>query len=154
MNFVVVANKKDEKKLIKIGNERVVDARLSDASFFWEKDKSLNLIKQINKLKEITFYENLGSIYDKTQRLRKMAYFISDQLDIKKEKVEIAASISKSDLVSGLVGEFPELQGIMGKYFASNQGFEEDVSLAVSEHYLPISISSMFQKNQLVMVFQ
>ena len=108
--FVVVANKKDEKKLIKIGNERVVDARLSDASFFWEKDKSLNLIKQINKLKEITFYENLGSLYDKTQRLRKMAYFISDQLDIKKEKVEIAASICKSDLVSGLVGEFPEFK--------------------------------------------
>ena len=93
--FVVVANKKDDSKIIKIGNERVVDARLSDASFFWERDKSLNLIKQINKLKEITFYENLGSLYDKTQRLRKMAYFISDQLDLKKEKVEIAASISK-----------------------------------------------------------
>tara|TARA_A100001011_G_scaffold373238_1_gene432435 strand:- start:332 stop:2386 length:2055 start_codon:yes stop_codon:yes gene_type:complete len=144
--FVVVANKKDEKKVIKTGNERVVDARLSDASFFWEKDKSLNLIKQINKLKEITFYENLGTVFDKTQRLRKMAYFISDQLELKKEKVEIAASISKTDLVSGLVGEFPELQGIMGKYFASNQGFEEDVSRAVSEHYLPTSISSPVPK--------
>ena len=144
--FVVVANKKDEKNIIKNGNERVVDARLSDASFFWEKDKSLNLIKQINKLKEIVFYENLGSIYDKTQRLRKMAYFISDQLNINKEKVEIAASISKSDLVSGLVGEFPELQGVMGKYFASTQGFEDDVSIAVSEHYLPISISSPVPK--------
>ena len=144
--FVVVANKKDDSKIIKIGNERVVDARLSDASFFWERDKSLNLIKQINKLKEITFYENLGSLYDKTQRLRKMAYFISDQLDLKKEKVEIAASISKTDLVSGLVSEFPELQGIMGKYFATNQGFDQDVSLAVSEHYLPISISSNVPK--------
>ena len=113
---------------------------------FGRKISPLNLIKQINKLKEITFYENLGSIYDKTQRLRKMAYFISDQLNLKKEKVEIAASISKTDLVSGLVGEFPELQGIMGKYFASNQGFEEDVSLAVSEHYLPISISSNVPK--------
>ena len=144
--FIVVTNKKDEKKIIKNGNERVVDARLSDASFFWEKDKSLNLIKQINKLKNIAFYENLGSIYDKTQRLRKMAYFISDQLDLRKEKIEIAASICKSDLVSGLVGEFPELQGIMGKYFASSQGFEEDVSRAVSEHYLPISISSPVPK--------
>ena len=75
-----------------------------------------------------------------------MAYFISDQLDIKKEKLEIAASICKSDLVSGLVGEFPELQGIMGKYFAANQGFEEEVSRAVSEHYLPISISSTVPK--------
>ena len=144
--FILVANKKDKKKLIKIGNESVVDARLSDASFFWEKDKSLNLIKQINKLKQITFYENLGSIYEKTQRLRKMAYFISDELDLNKEKIEISASISKSDLVSGLVGEFPELQGVMGKYFAINQGFEEDVCNAISDHYLPISISSPVPK--------
>ncbi len=144
--FIVVTNKKDLKKLIKTGNERVVEARLSDASFFWEKDKSLNLIKQINKLKQVTFYDNLGTIYEKTQRLRKMAYFISDQLNLNKEKVEIAASVSKSDLVSGLVGEFPELQGVMGKYFALSQGFDEDVSRAISEHYLPISISSSVPK--------
>ena len=147
--FVVVTNKKDEKRLIKTGNERVVEARLSDASFFWEKDKSLNLIKQINKLKKVNFYENLGSIYDKTQRLRKMAYFISDQLNLNKEKVEIAASICKSDLVSDLVGEYPELQGVMGKYFALSQGFEEDVSRAISEHYLPISTSSNVPKKQI-----
>ena len=144
--FIIVINKKDVKKLIKIGNERVVEARLSDASFFWERDKSLNLIKQINKLKKIIFYENLGTIYDKTQRLRQMAYFISDQLNLNKEKIEIAASISKSDLVSDLVGEFPELQGVMGKYFASNQGFGDDISLAISEHYLPVSISSFVAK--------
>ena len=144
--FVIVTNNKDEKKLIKNGNERVVEARLSDASFFWDKDKSLNLIKQINKLKKVIFYENLGSIYDKTQRLRKMAYFISDQLNLNKEKIEIAASVSKSDLVSGLVSEFPELQGIMGKYFAMSQGFEEDVSRAISEHYLPTNITSPVSK--------
>ncbi len=144
--FVIVTNNKDEKKLIKNGNERVVEARLSDASFFWDKDKSLNLIKQINKLKKVIFYENLGSIYDKTQRLRKMAYFISDQLNLNKEKIEIAASVSKSDLVSGLVSEFPELQGIMGKYFAMSQGFEEDVSCAISEHYLPTNITSPVSK--------
>ena len=144
--FVIVTNKQDTKKLIKAGNERVVEARLSDASFFWEKDKSLNLIKQINKLKQITFYENLGSIYDKTQRLRRMAYFISDELNLNKDKIEIAASVSKSDLVSGLVGEFPELQGVMGKYFAFSQGFEEDVCHAINEHYLPISISSPVPK--------
>ena len=144
--FVIVINKPDLKKLIRAGNERVVEARLSDASFFWEKDKSLNLIKQINKLKQITFYENLGSIYEKTQRLRKMAYFISDELNLNKEKIEIASSVSKSDLVSGLVGEFPELQGVMGKYFAFSQGFEEDVCRAISEHYLPISISSPVPK--------
>ncbi len=144
--FIIVTNNKDDKKFIKTGNERVVEARLSDARFFWERDRSLNLIKQINKLKKVTFYENLGSIYEKTQRLRKMAYFISDQLNLNKEKVEIAASISKSDLISGLVGEFPELQGVMGKYFALNQGFEEDVSRAISDHYLPTSISSPVSK--------
>ncbi len=144
--FIIVTNNKDEKKFIKIGNERVVEARLSDANFFWERDRSFNLIKQINKLKKVTFYENLGSIYQKTQRLRKMAYFISDQLNLNKEKVEIAASVSKSDLVSGTVGEFPELQGVMGKYFALHQGFEEDVSRAISEHYLPTSMSSPVSK--------
>ena len=144
--FLIVTNNKDDKKLIKIGNERVVEARLSDARFFWEKDRSLNLIKQINKLKKVNFYENLGSIFDKTQRLRKMAYFISDQLNLNKEKVEIAASVSKSDLVSGLVGEFPELQGVMGKYFAISQGFEEEVSRAISDHYLPTNISSPVSK--------
>ena len=147
--FIIVVNKVDSKKIIKLGNESVVEARLSDASFFWEKDKSVNLIKQIHKLKHVKFYENLGSIYEKTQRLRKMAYFISDQLNINKEKVEIAASVSKSDLVSGLVGEFPELQGTMGKYFALSQGFEEDVSFAIKEHYLPISISSEVPKKSM-----
>ena len=144
--FIIVTNNKDEKKLIKIGNERVVEARLSDANFFWERDRSLNLIKQINKLKKVTFYESLGSIFEKTQRLRRMAYFISDQLNLNKEKIEIAASVSKSDLVSGLVGEFPELQGVMGKYFALSQGFEEDVSHAIKDHYLPTSISSPVSK--------
>tara|TARA_B100001175_G_scaffold309252_1_gene310695 strand:+ start:1116 stop:3170 length:2055 start_codon:yes stop_codon:yes gene_type:complete len=144
--FIIVANNKDEKKLIKTGNERVVEARLSDANFFWNRDKSFNLIKQINKLKKVVFYENLGSIYDKTQRLRKMAYFISDQLNINKEKLEIASSVSKSDLVSDLVSEFPELQGEMGKYFALNQGFEQDVSNAISEHYLPNANSSSISK--------
>ncbi len=144
--FIIVTNNQDTKKFIKAGNERVVEARLADASFFWEKDKSLNLIKLINKLKQVTFYENLGTIYEKTQRLRRLAYFISDQMNLNKEKVEIAASVSKSDLVSGLVGEFPELQGTMGKYFAFSQGFEEDVCRAISEHYLPISISSSVPK--------
>ena len=144
--FIIIANNKDKKKLIKTGNERVVEARLSDANFFWNRDKSFNLIKQINKLKKVVFYENLGSVYDKTQRLRKMAYFISDQLNLNKEKLEIAASVSKSDLVSDLVSEFPELQGEMGKYFALNQGFEQDVSNAISEHYLPAGNSSSIPK--------
>jgi len=144
--FLVVANKSDIKNLIKEGNKRVVEARLSDAKFFWDKDKSKNLIKQLGKLKEIVFYEKLGSIYDKTQRIRKLASLLSDDLNINKEKVEIAASISKADLCSGLVGEYPELQGTMGKYFALAQGFDEDVSNSISDHYLPLGLSSPVPK--------
>lgn len=148
-DFLVVANKRDTKNLITLGNKRVVDARLSDAQFFWNKDKSQNLIKQIVKLKKIIFYEKIGTIYDKTQRLRKLSSLISDELNINKEKTQIAASISKSDLCSDLVGEYPELQGVMGKYFALAQGFEEDVANAVSEHYLPIGINSAVPKKQI-----
>ena len=145
-SFLIVANKSDRKNLIKKGNKRVVEARLSDAKFFWDKDKSKNLIKQIGKLKTITFYDKLGTIYDKTQRLRKLASMASDQLNINKEKIEVAASISKSDLCSDLVGEYPELQGTMGKYFALSQGFEEDIANSISEHYLPIGLSSTVPK--------
>ena len=75
------------------------------------------MIKQIAYLKNITFYEKLGTTYDKTQRIRHLAGLLSDELNINKEKVQVAASISKSDLCSDLVGEYPELQGTMGKYF-------------------------------------
>ncbi len=145
-NFFVVANKKDEKKLITQGNKKVVEARLADAKFFWDKDRSKNLIKQIANLKSVTFYEKLGTIYDKTQRLRKLAGLLSDDLNINKEKVQVAASISKSDLCSDLVGEYPELQGVMGKYFALAQGFEEDVANSVSDHYLPTGLTSVLPK--------
>ncbi len=144
--FLVVANKSDSKNFIKEGNKRVVEARLSDAQFFWNKDKSRNMIKQIAKLKDIVFYDKLGTIYDKTQRLRKLSSQLSDDLNINKEKIQIAASISKSDLSSDLVNEYPELQGVMGKYFALAQGFDEDVSNAVSDHYLPIGITSAIPK--------
>jgi glycyl-tRNA synthetase beta chain len=147
--FLVVANKSDSKNIIKKGNKRVVEARLSDAKFFWDKDKSRNMIKQIAKLKDIVFYEKLGTVYDKTQRLRKLSSQISDDLNINKEKIQIAASISKSDLTSDLVNEYPELQGVMGKYFALAQGFEEDVCNAVSDHYLPVGINSPIPKKSI-----
>ena len=144
--FLLVANLPDNKGYIKIGNQRVVEARLSDAKFFWEKNKKQNLIKQVGMLKNLSFFNQLGTYYDRTQRLRKLSSMISDQLNLSKEKIEIASSICKSDLVSDLVGEFPELQGVMGKYFALEQGFEKDVSLAISDHYLPIGINSEVPK--------
>lgn len=144
--FVVVANKKDLKGLIKIGNERVVEARLSDAEFFWQKDKSQNLVKSVSKLKNMNYFKGLGSYFDKVQRMRKLGGMISDELLISKEKVELSASISKVDLLSDLVGEFPELQGVMGGYFAEAQGFDKDVALAISEQYLPIGLESQLPK--------
>ena len=144
--FLLVANLPDKKGYIKKGNQRVIEARLSDAKFFWEKNKVQSLVKQVGKLKNLTFFNKLGTFYDRTQRLRKLASIISDQLNLSKEKVEIASSICKADLVSDLVGEYPELQGIMGKYFAMEQGFEKDVSIAISDHYLPIGLNSEVPK--------
>ena len=109
INFLVVANKKDVKGFIKSGNERVVEARLSDAQFFWKKNKSQNLVKQITKLKMMNYFKGLGSYFDKIQRMRKLGGIISDELLISKEKVELSSSICKVDLISDLVGEFPEL---------------------------------------------
>jgi glycyl-tRNA synthetase beta chain len=147
--FLLVANLKDEKGYIKKGNERVIEARLVDAKFFWEKNKKQSLVKQVSKLKNLTFFSQLGTFYERTQRLRKLAGMISEQLNLSKEKVEIASSICKADLVSDLVGEYPELQGVMGKYFAIEQGFDENVSFAISDHYLPIGINSNVPKKPL-----
>ena len=144
--FLVVANNKDTKGFIKSGNERVVEARLSDAQFFWEKNKSQNLVKQITKLKTINYFKGLGSYFDKIQRMRKLGGIVSDELLISKEKVELSSSICKVDLISDLVGEFPELQGVMGGYFAEAQGFDKDISLAIREHYLPIGLDSKTPK--------
>ena len=145
-NFLVVANNKDNKGFIKSGNERVIEARLNDAQFFWEKNKSNNLVKQISKLKSINYFKKLGTYFDKAQRMRKLGAIISDELLISKDKVELLTSICKVDLLSDIVGEFPELQGIMGGHFAKFQGFDKDISLAISEHYLPVGIDSKTPK--------
>ena len=145
-NFIVVADCKDKKGIVKLGNQNVVDARLADAEFFWNRNKSQNLVKQVSRLKQINYFKGLGSYFDKIQRVRKLSGIISDELLISKEKIEIASSICKVDLMSDLVGEFPELQGVMGGYFAREQGFDEEISLAVSEHYLPSGIDSKVPK--------
>ena len=145
--FLVVLDSKDPKGYVKLGNERVIEARLNDAEFFWNRNKSQNLIKQLSDLKKVNFFKGLGSYFDKTQRIKKLSSLISDELMISKEKIEIAASICKVDLKSDLVGEFPELQGIMGGYFAEAQGFEKEVCLSISEHYLPVGLDSKVPKN-------
>jgi len=144
--FLVVTNKRDINGLIKLGNERVVEARLNDAEFFWNKDKSQNLVKRVSMLKSMNYFKGLGTYFDKVQRMRKLGGMLSDELLISKDKVELSASICKVDLVSELVGEFPELQGIMGGYFAESQGFEKDVCKAISEQYLPAGQNSKVPK--------
>tara|TARA_Y100000590_G_scaffold211822_1_gene240063 strand:+ start:1459 stop:3525 length:2067 start_codon:yes stop_codon:yes gene_type:complete len=140
--FLLVANLPDKKGYIKIGNQRVIEARLSDAKFFWDKNKNQSLVKQVGKLKNLSFFNKLGTFYDRTQRLRKLAGQVSTQLNLNKEKIEIASSICKVDLVSDLVNEYPELQGVMGRYFAIEQGFDDDISRAISDHYLPTGLDS------------
>ena len=144
--FIVIANKKDDKGLIKIGNERVVDARLNDADFFWNKDKSQNLVKKVSGLKSMNFFKGLGTYFDKVQRIRKLGASISDELLISKEKVELSATICKTDLISEIVGEFPELQGIMGGHLSYIQGFDKEIVDALKEQYLPIGLESNVPK--------
>jgi len=144
--FLVVANNKDQKGLIKIGNERVIEARLSDAEFFWNKDKSQNLVKKVTELRSMNFFKGLGSYYNKVQRMRKLGASISDELLISKEKVELSASICKTDLMSESVREFPELQGIMGGHLSYAQGFDKEIVDAIKEQYLPVGLDSAVPK--------
>ena len=144
--FLVVANNQDKFGLIKAGNERVVEARLNDAEFFWNKDISQNLVKKVSQLKSMNFFRGLGTYFDKVQRMRKLGSLISDELLISKEKVELSASICKTDLISESVNEFPELQGVMGGHMSNAQGFDKDINEAIKEQYLPIGLDSVVPK--------
>ena len=146
-SFYLIADGDDKNGLIKKGNENVVEARLSDAEYFWNKNKSKNMIKQISLLQNINYFKGLGNYFDKVERLKKLSSLLSDEFLISKDKAELAATISKVDLLSELVNEFPELQGILGGYFAEFQGFDKDVSQAVKEQYLPLGIASKVPKN-------
>ena len=148
-SFVTISNNTDEKKLIIAGNESVLQARLSDAKFFWDKNKRQNLVKNVSKLNGITFYKDLGSLYDKTQRVRQLASLIADIIGANKGDTEIAGSICKADLVSDLVGEYPELQGVIGKYFALSQGFSPEIANAISDHYLPVGPTDRVPKDKI-----
>jgi len=148
-SFITISNNTDEKKLIIAGNERVLQARLSDAKFFWDKNKRQNLVKNVSKLNGITFYKDLGSLYDKTQRVRQLASLIADIIGANKGDTEIAGSICKADLVSDLVGEYPELQGVIGKYFALSQGFSPEIANAISDHYLPVGPTDRVPKDKI-----
>jgi glycyl-tRNA synthetase beta chain len=141
--FVCVANidAKDGGVAIVAGNERVLAARLSDARFFWEQDLKVPLEQQTEKLSGIVFHEKLGTVADKVERVAKLARWLVEQDIIQgadPDKVERAARLAKADLVTGMVGEFPELQGTIGGYLALAQGEPPAVADAVRDHYKPV----------------
>jgi len=129
---------KDGGKAVIAGNERVLRARLSDARFFWEQDRKATLSSRVPKLRERVFYKGLGTMEDKVARLQVLAvelarYIPGDHA----EAVRSSAFLAKADLSTGMVGEFPELQGIMGRYYALHDGEEKPVADAIAEHYSP-----------------
>ncbi|CFX61827.1 Glycine--tRNA ligase beta subunit [Candidatus Filomicrobium marinum] len=137
--FVLVSNliAKDGGSAIIAGNEKVMRARLSDAKFFWEQDKKHPLEDMRLELKAITFHEKLGTQWDRTERIAEFADQIAGAADAEPELARRAAQLCKADLVSGMVGEFPELQGLMGRYYAEAEHIDSKIASAIEEHYKP-----------------
>lgn len=139
--FITVRNGgSDYIDIVRQGNERVLKARLADARFFFEEDKKIALADRLDKLKTIVFQEGLGTLYDKTQRIEKLAVFIAERLGADQGlllETSRAAALAKADLVTAMVNEFTELQGIMGREYALLSGEKPSVATAIYEHYLP-----------------
>jgi glycyl-tRNA synthetase beta chain len=141
--FIGVADvPEDSKALIRTGNERVLKARLEDAKFFWEQDLKVRLRKRAEELDRVIYQEKLGSYEDKTQRLKKIAVYLTDKLEVKGEKRSIgeAAELCKVDLLTEMVREFPALQGQIGGLYAREEGYPANVWKAIYEHYQPLSM--------------
>ncbi|CAO1652637.1 glycine--tRNA ligase subunit beta [Parasphingorhabdus sp. NYA22] len=144
-NFVCTANidASDGGKAITAGNEKVLAARLSDAKFFWELDQKAKLEDHAKKLSNIVFHEKLGTVADKVERVVKLAEWLASLegtglLRANPEQTQLAARLCKADLVTEMVGEFPELQGLMGGYYAEKEGLPIEVSHAIRDHYKPV----------------
>ncbi|HEY1244115.1 MAG TPA: glycine--tRNA ligase subunit beta [Hyphomicrobiaceae bacterium] len=137
--FLLVSNlaPKDGGAAIVAGNEKVIAARLSDARFFWEHDRKRPLDEMATALAGITFHEKLGSQKERVERVAELAYQIAGAVDANKEDARRAAQLAKADLVSGMVGEFPELQGLMGRYYAEAAGAKPEIARAIELHYKP-----------------
>ncbi|MDG3443056.1 glycine--tRNA ligase subunit beta [Nitrospirillum amazonense] len=141
--FILMANRttEDGGKAVVAGNERVLRARLSDAKFFWDLDRKVPLEDQAKKLAEITFHAKLGTVADKIRRVEDLARDIANEIGADVAQTIRAARLAKADLVTGLVGEFPEVQGIVGRYIAYEQGEKPDVAEAIADHYKPLGPS-------------
>ena len=136
-SFVVVSNTtEDNDSTVREGAERVIRARFEDARFYYEEDTKRPLIERVQELKGVIYHEKLGSLYDKTQRILEIGLAISARTGAEPEKVKRASLLCKADLVTGVVREFPELQGVMGMYYCLRDE-DPEVARAVYEHYLP-----------------
>ncbi len=137
--FIVISNTKEANSdIVRKGAERVIKARFEDAVFYYGEDLKRSLYSRIEDLKRVTFHEKLGSLFDKTERLVRLISLVSERLfPEKRAMTERAAWLSKTDLLTGIVREFPELQGLMGRYYALNDKEDPEVADAIMEQYLP-----------------
>ena len=139
--FICTANiEADDPAVVVDGNRKVLAARLSDARFFWELDQKTFLEDHAKKLERITFHEKLGTVADKVERVAKLSRWLCEEGIVKAnpDLAERAARLCKADLVTEMVGEFPELQGLMGGYYAEKEGLRQEVSDAIRDHYKPV----------------
>lgn len=136
--FVTVSNIKSKNpEQVIHGNERVLRARLADAKFFYDSDQHERLSARVERLKDIVYQAKLGTLHDKAVRLSKLGKHIAKQLGANEAQAESAGLLAKADLVTSMVGEFPELQGVMGEYYALHDGEPKEIAIAIREHYLP-----------------
>jgi glycyl-tRNA synthetase beta chain len=139
--FIVITDRDSgDGEIIRKGNERVLRARLADANFFWDEDKKITLHDRLKDLEGVVFHEDMGSYMDRGKRIGDLACFIAETLGFAPDRLELvkrASSLCKTDLLTEMVGEFPKLQGIMGREYALIQGEDEEVARSIAEHYLP-----------------
>jgi len=137
--FICVANveAEDGGQAIAEGNGRVLRARFSDARFFWDEDKKRTLESRVDDLKKVVFHAKLGTVHDKMERVAKLARELAPKVGADSDKAERAARLAKADLTTGMVYEFPDLQGIMGRYYALADGVDAEVADAIRDHYAP-----------------
>lgn len=136
--FITVANlESKDADQVRSGNERVIRPRLADAAFFWDSDRRMTLAARQEALREVVYQRGLGSLFDKSARTAALSAFIATALDVEADGVQRAAALAKCDLLTGMVGEFPELQGTMGRYYAIADGEPQRVADAIAEQYLP-----------------
>ena len=138
-NYLLVSNliARDGGKKITEGNNKVIAARLSDARFFWEQDKKVKLEDRLPQLEKITFHAKLGTQAERVRRIEALAGNIARTIGADETQAKLAARLAKTDLVTEMVGEFPELQGLMGSYYAKAEGLDKQVQIAIRDHYKP-----------------